>query len=161
MGKQYYYAVQYDRNSGVYDSWDDCRSEVNDYSGAVYKKFESAQDAMDYSQGSNSNYSNNNYSNNSHSNYSNYGNSNSRSNYSNYGNNSNYSNSNYDDDDDDYYSGPSGYSNNKYQQQKSNVVYTDVACSNNERYNAIVGYGVYWGENDSRNTSAKLPSHTP
>lgn len=86
MGKQYYYAVQNGRNTGVYDSWDNCRSEVNGYSGAVYKKFEIAQDAMDCSQGSNSNYSNNNYSNNPHSNYSNYDYSNSRSNYSNYSN---------------------------------------------------------------------------
>ncbi|CAO3655570.1 unnamed protein product [Mucor fragilis] len=36
------------------------------------------------------------------------------------------------------------------------VVYTDGASSNNGKHHARAGYGVYWGDNDSRNVSARL-----
>ncbi|GAN08343.1 ribonuclease H1 precursor [Mucor ambiguus] len=36
------------------------------------------------------------------------------------------------------------------------VVYTDGASSNNGKHHARAGYGVYWGDNDPRNVSARL-----
>lgn len=36
------------------------------------------------------------------------------------------------------------------------VVYTDGASSNNGKHHARAGYGVYWGDNDARNVSARL-----
>jgi ribonuclease HI len=36
------------------------------------------------------------------------------------------------------------------------VVYTDGASSNNGQSHARAGYGVYWGDNDPRNVSARL-----
>lgn len=36
------------------------------------------------------------------------------------------------------------------------VVYTDGASSNNGKSHARAGYGVYWGDNDPRNVSARL-----
>lgn len=36
------------------------------------------------------------------------------------------------------------------------VVYTDGASSNNGKNHARAGYGVYWGDNDPRNVSARL-----
>ena len=35
-------------------------------------------------------------------------------------------------------------------------VYTDGACSNNGQLNAKAGFGVYFGENDSRNISKRV-----
>jgi len=35
-------------------------------------------------------------------------------------------------------------------------VYTDGACSNNGRPNAKAGYGIYFGENDTRNVSKAI-----
>lgn len=39
---------------------------------------------------------------------------------------------------------------------KTTVVYTDGASSNNGKGHARAGYGVYWGDNDKRNTSKRL-----
>jgi ribonuclease HI len=38
------------------------------------------------------------------------------------------------------------------------TIYTDGACSNNGKKNAVAGIGVYFGENDNRNLSQKLNS---
>ena len=35
-------------------------------------------------------------------------------------------------------------------------VYTDGACSNNGKLNAKAGYGIYFGENDNRNTYKRI-----
>lgn len=44
-----------------------------------------------------------------------------------------------------------------YAKKSATVVYTDGASSNNGKGHAKAGYGVYWGPNDPRNTSARLP----
>ena len=36
-------------------------------------------------------------------------------------------------------------------------VFTDGSCSNNGRKNAKAGFGVYFGENDPRNVSKRVP----
>lgn len=43
-----YYAVRSGRNRGVYESWTACREQVHGYSGAVYRSFESREDAEIY-----------------------------------------------------------------------------------------------------------------
>lgn len=40
-------------------------------------------------------------------------------------------------------------------------VYTDGSCINNGRKNAVGGYGIYFGEGDSRNVSQRLEVSTP
>ena len=40
-----YYAVRIGRNPGIYTTWDECKKEVIGFDGAVYKKFESEEDA--------------------------------------------------------------------------------------------------------------------
>lgn len=75
-----YYAVQNGRSTGVYNSWDDCSSNVNGYSGAVYKKFDSYAEAKAFSNG-NSGYSGSSTNNGSDNSGSSYGGS--RSSYSN------------------------------------------------------------------------------
>ena len=40
-----YYAVKVGRNTGVFDTWDDCKNQVHGYSGAIFKGFEKLEDA--------------------------------------------------------------------------------------------------------------------
>ncbi|SCV01250.1 LANO_0F10858g1_1 [Lachancea nothofagi CBS 11611] len=49
MARRGYYAVQNGRSNGVFDSWDECRSQVNGYNGAVYKKFNTLAEAQAFS----------------------------------------------------------------------------------------------------------------
>lgn len=41
----FYYAVQKGRTPGVYLSWEACKAEIHGYSGAVYKKFKTREEA--------------------------------------------------------------------------------------------------------------------
>lgn len=43
MGK--YYAVKIGRTPGIYESWDECQIQTNKYPGAVFKKFDTKQEA--------------------------------------------------------------------------------------------------------------------
>ena len=43
-----YYSVAKGRNAGVYHSWDECKQNVNGYSGAVFKKFSSEGEARSF-----------------------------------------------------------------------------------------------------------------
>ena len=43
-----YYAVKKGRIPGVYHTWDECKKQVDGYSGAVYKSFSSLQEANDF-----------------------------------------------------------------------------------------------------------------
>lgn len=43
-----YYAVKKGRKVGVYTSWDECKSQVSGFSGAVYKAFDSKEEADEY-----------------------------------------------------------------------------------------------------------------
>ena len=44
----YYYAVHCGRYPGVYNSWFDCHAQVTNYSGAIFQRFRSSKDAIDY-----------------------------------------------------------------------------------------------------------------
>jgi len=47
MGKRKkYYAVRHGRNPGIYQSWDECRNQVNKFPEAVFKGFLSLEDAQ-------------------------------------------------------------------------------------------------------------------
>lgn len=46
--------------------------------------------------------------------------------------------------------------NNKSNNSNKIIVYTDGACSNNGLSSAKAGFGIYFGENDSRNVSKKV-----
>lgn len=43
-----YYAVRIGRNPGIYNTWDECKTQVIGYKNAVYKKFNSYDEAMDF-----------------------------------------------------------------------------------------------------------------
>lgn len=48
MAKRKVYAVRKGRNTGVFDTWEECKRAVHGFSGAVYKSFETRQEAQDY-----------------------------------------------------------------------------------------------------------------
>ena len=43
-----YYAVRKGRNTGIYRTWDECKSQVFQYAGAEYKSFTTEQEALEY-----------------------------------------------------------------------------------------------------------------
>ncbi len=45
MAKKFY-AVKEGRKAGVYDTWAECQSQINGYSGAVYKGFATKEEAL-------------------------------------------------------------------------------------------------------------------
>ncbi len=48
---KYYYAVGEGRKIGVYETWAECESQVKGYSGALYKKFSTYEEAVDFING--------------------------------------------------------------------------------------------------------------
>ena len=46
MEKQKYYVVWKGVQPGVYDTWTDCRLQIQGYAGAIYKSFDSQQEAI-------------------------------------------------------------------------------------------------------------------
>ena len=54
-----YYAVKVGRQPGIYTTWEECKSQVNGYSGAIYKSFATLQEAKVF-MGDNSNITSNN-----------------------------------------------------------------------------------------------------
>lgn len=43
-----YYAVKKGKTPGIYYSWDECKAQVDGFSGAKYKSFKSEMEARDY-----------------------------------------------------------------------------------------------------------------
>lgn len=48
MSKRKFYAVRKGYNAGVYNTWDECKKQVNGFSGAEYKSFQTLDEANDY-----------------------------------------------------------------------------------------------------------------
>lgn len=48
MSKRKFYAVRKGYNTGVYNNWDECKKQVNGFSGAEYKSFQTLDEANDY-----------------------------------------------------------------------------------------------------------------
>lgn len=117
-----FYAVANGRTIGIFLNWNDCNNSVKGYKNALYKKFDTKEEADNFIKANEKNI-------------------------------------------DDTY--------NKIQNQKHNniimstkdddiifnsdyYVYTDGACSNNGRDNALAGIGIFFGINDNRNISKKI-----
>lgn len=45
MAKKKYYAIQVGKNRGIYSTWDECKAQVDGFSGAVYKSFGTLSEA--------------------------------------------------------------------------------------------------------------------
>ena len=48
MAKKKYYAVKVGKKLGIYNSWDECREQVNGFNGAQYKGFATKEEAEQY-----------------------------------------------------------------------------------------------------------------
>lgn len=46
MAKKKYYAVKKGKTPGVYETWEECKNQVNGVSGAVYKAFATREEAL-------------------------------------------------------------------------------------------------------------------
>ena len=46
--KMKYYIVKKGRKKGIYFTWDDCKKQVDGFSGAIYKSFTSEKEAIAY-----------------------------------------------------------------------------------------------------------------
>lgn len=53
MPKRKYYAVKKGRVPGIYFSWEDCKKQIEGYSGAIYKSFQTIEEASDFIEGAN------------------------------------------------------------------------------------------------------------
>ena len=49
--KKNYYAVRRGRKTGIFTTWEECRAAVHGFSGAVYKGFETREEALNYLSG--------------------------------------------------------------------------------------------------------------
>lgn len=52
MAKKKYYAVKNGRKIGIYETWEDCKAQVDEYGGAEYKSFSTREEAEIYLGGS-------------------------------------------------------------------------------------------------------------
>ena len=53
MPETKYYGVKNGRKPGVYLSWEDCKKQIDGFSGAIYKKFKTKKEAQDFIAGEN------------------------------------------------------------------------------------------------------------
>lgn len=53
MGKKKYYAVKHGKTPGVYETWEECKSQVDGVSNAVYKGFPTREEALRFVAGEN------------------------------------------------------------------------------------------------------------
>jgi ribonuclease HI len=115
-----YYAVANGRNIGIFINWNDCNNSVKGYKNALYKKFDTKEEADIFIQANDSNIQTQNDI------------------------TSFFHKIKSDEKDDILDFNPDYY------------VYTDGACSNNGKHNALAGIGVFFGINDNRNISKKI-----
>jgi ribonuclease HI len=122
-----YYAVANGKNIGIFTNWNDCNNSVKGYKNALYKKFDTKEDAYNFIQLNNTNV--------------------------------------YDIKFQEQNNITSFLDNVKSKsKEKEDViifnpdyyVYTDGACSNNGKSNALAGIGIFFGIDDNRNTSKKI-----
>jgi len=110
-----YYAVANGINIGIFLNWNDCNNSIKGYKNALYKKFDTKEEADNFITLNEKNI-----------------------------HDTNNKNIIMNSKDDNIVFNPEYY------------VYTDGACSNNGRDNALAGIGIFFGINDNRNISKKI-----
>lgn len=117
-----FYAVANGRTIGIFLNWNDCNNSVKRYKNALYKKFDTKEEADNFIKANKINIDD----------------------INNKIQNQNHNNVIMNSKDDNIVFNPDYY------------VYTDGACSNNGRDNALAGIGIFFGINDNRNISKKI-----
>lgn len=147
MGK--YYAVRNGRSNGIYTNWSDTKSQVNGYSGAQFKSFNSQSEAQSYMNGGS------NSSSSSSSSSSSYNSSSSSSSRSSYGGGSSYGSSS---SRSSYSSGGGSSYNSSSSFSKSSGGRSGSGSSHNSSYSGPVYTTGYLQVVDSSSLSAKTSS---
>lgn len=127
-----FYAVKVGKNTGIFNTWKECESNIKGYSGAKYKKFNSKSEAESYLE----------------------------ENLKITINDNNF-NKIYEENKDIEEDIPSKNKivSDDYNFSECINIYTDGSCINNGTENAVAGYGVYFGLNDPRNEYKKLKNN--
>lgn len=55
LAKKKYYAVKIGRSTGIFDTWEKCKKQIEGYSGAIYKSFSNYEDAEKFLNGNEKN----------------------------------------------------------------------------------------------------------
>ena len=121
-----FYAVANGRTIGIFLNWNDCNNSVKKYKNALYKKFNTKEEADNFIKVNEKNIDDIN------------------NNIQNHNIISFFDNIIVNSKDDNIVFNPDYY------------VYTDGACSNNGKDNALAGIGIFFGINDNRNISKKI-----
>jgi ribonuclease HI len=121
-----FYAVANGRTIGIFLNWNDCNNSVKKYKNALYKKFNTKEEADNFIKVNEKNIDDMN------------------NNIQNHNIISFFDNIIVNSKDDNIVFNPDYY------------VYTDGACSNNGKDNALAGIGIFFGINDNRNISKKI-----
>ena len=152
-----YYAVAKGRNPGVYDNWDECKSEVHQYSRPVFKKFSSQAEAQSFVQRNSDSNTGGGYRGAEPAYGYGSGEGRSTSSYRSYDRPSSTRSAVHLDQSDYEYTAPKGKSSN-YNVDKDGYVnvYTDGACASNGRDNSRAGIGVWFGDKHPMNVSRPL-----
>lgn len=121
-----FYAVANGRTIGIFLNWNDCNNSVKGYKNALYKKFNTKEEADNFIKVNEKNIDDIN------------------NNIQNHNIISFFDNIIINSKDENIVFNPDYY------------VYTDGACSNNGKDNALAGIGIFFGINDNRNISKKI-----
>lgn len=132
-----YYAVAIGRTQGIYKTWNECKYNVDKYPGAVYKKFKTQNEAIEFIRYNINPEFNVSTTNIQKTNIIPITNTNLISNSISKTNITSIQNIN----------------NNRI------IIWTDGACKNNGQNKEVGGAGVFFGDNDSRNISQKLTGY--
>jgi len=124
--KMPYYAVANGRDIGIFSNWNDCNNSVKGYKNAIYKKFNTKSEADNFIQSKTEININ-------------------PSNVQKQNNITNF-----------FDTVDSNQKDNTVEFNPDYYVYTDGACSNNGKENAVAGIGIFFGINDSRNISKRI-----
>ena len=108
-----FYAVANGRTIGIFLNWNDCNNSVKGYKNAIYKKFDTREQAENFIRTNDKNTNDTNIQ-------------------------KQHNITSLVDFNPEYYD------------------YTDGACSNNGKYNALSGIGIFFGIDDNRNVSKKI-----
>ncbi|RCH83712.1 Ribonuclease H1 [Rhizopus stolonifer] len=146
MSSRTYYAVSRGKQPGIYETWNECQAQVKGFKGSIFKKFSTEEEAKAFLQINNNKleppkpkpgvtklFVNNNV---RHQGLI-------------------VSQKRGREFDDNFDAEPRKKID--LVGTRISVVYTDGASSNNGKGHARAGYGVYWGDNDPRNASVRLP----
>ena len=125
-----FYAVANGRTNGIFLNWNDCNNSVKSYKNALYKKFDTREEAYNFIQSNSKNMNsmdNNNETNIKQSNITSF-----------------------------FYTIESKEKKEVVDFIPDYYVYTDGACYNNGKEDALAGIGIFFGVDDIRNVSKKI-----